>query len=329
MEPSFSARSSAAPHRRSLPTAFLILLIGSVSGPLWADWYVDVCPGGQKYACPCPQGPFATWAEAQKFADAENGRNGGCFTVSGSDDASSTSSDNSGGLSSLNQTAYKLGEAIGDQIRADDAAAKEKADEAERLRIQKELEEVEQRRLKYEASRADLLGHLRGTTSGSGDGLREVGSSGDGSGLRDVGSGEGFMQGPPPKKPKAHHLHNYKYHLAAPTPTVQYTPTPKEKDTPTPNGGDDQEVQHADVNKDGVHLTGKADGKFRDLLSAENTNDYDVEITVWTTDEIHCAHGLRSPITLKAGTSVELGWVEDTTREEPWSYQARMNVDKK
>ncbi len=323
----------AVTYRRFWPATFLVALIGIVSSPvpLWAEWFVNVCPGGQKYAgLPARQGPFETQSKAQSFADEENRTNGGCFTVSGSDGAasSSTGSDASSGLSPLNQSAYSLGEALGNQIRADDAAAKAKADELERERVEKERQEAEERRLKYEASKTELLNNLKDSASDSGEGLREVGSSGDNSGLREVGSGESFMQGPAPKRSKVKHVAHYKY-LATPTPAPARKPAPKPKPDPTPQE-EVAGVQHADMLKDGVQLTGKPENELKDQIWVENTNENPVDVHVWMAGESkNSAHSLRNNIHLEPGESVQVGWAANTTNEDPWNYQLGMNVTQK
>ena len=319
------------PKRRKklLPVALVTTIIGIASSlvPLWADW-VATCDyrGVPQLGDRIVTEHFAS----KEDCEAKTGLNyqqGRCHCAEGgstTDDSSSAPS----GLSPLNQSAYSLGEALGNQIRADDAAAKAKADEIERQRVEKEKYEEEQRRLKYEASKKDLLNNLRDSSLDSGGGLREVGSSWDSSGLRQVGGDEGFMQAPAGKRPKVKHGANYK-HPATPTPRDATAPAPK----PEPHPKAQEEVagvQHADMLKDGVQLTGKPEGPLKDQIWVENTSEDPVKIHVWMAGESkNSAHSLRNNIELEPGESVMVGWAANTTNEEPWNYQLGMNVTKK
>jgi hypothetical protein len=223
--------------RRLSTATFLITLIGIIPSPapLWADW-VGTCDyrGVPQLGNQIVTEHFATKEDCEAKIN-QGYQEGRCNCAeSGSGTGGSSSAPGGTDMNSAMQSAYSLGEALGNQIRADDAAAKEKADELERQRLERERQAAEERRLKYEASKTELLNNLRDSTSDSGGGLREVGSSGDGTGLRDVGSGEGFMQAPPKKTPKVKHGVVYKYHLAKVKPAAK--PAPKPKPEPTATG---------------------------------------------------------------------------------------------
>ncbi len=147
----------------------------------------------------------------------------------------------------------------------------------------------------------------------------------------DDSSDSDFMQAQANKRSKVQYVDNYK----DPLPThkdidmdpAAETPSPKQKPTPTPhpkNSG----VHHANLQVDGVVLTGKPNGPQKDQLWAENTNNYPVEIYITITDVGNGAHSVRSNVTLQPGENQNVGWAGNPTNDQPWDYQTNMSVSK-
>jgi hypothetical protein len=136
------------------------------------------------------------------------------------------------------------------------------------------------------------------------------------------------MQAPAAKTPKVKHGVVYKY-SKKPKPRPAPRPAPKAQPEPAPKE-EVAAVQHADLRKEGVQLTGKSEGPLKDRIWAQNTSRDPVDIHVWMAGESkNSAHSLRNNLHLEPGESVEVGWAANTTNQDPWNYQLGMNVTKK
>jgi hypothetical protein len=316
--------------KRPFHAILLFALVFLQAHSLWAKWWVDVCPGGQKYVGAAQQGPFDTQAEAQNFANQEDTGGGGCFTVTGSDDSSSSPSLGDGDPT---HWGADLGSEMGTKILAPIVTGILLGPSDEEIRqqqLQEQREAAERARRKAIQDKIDkekhdaLMKQLKRVDDDSEDNLPTHKSIDD-------SSDSDFMQAQANKRSKVQYVDNYK----DPLPThkdidmdpAAETPSPKQKPTPTPhpkNSG----VHHANLQVDGVVLTGKPNGPQKDQLWAENTNNYPVEIYITITDVGNGAHSVRSNVTLQPGENQNVGWAGNPTNDQPWDYQTNMSVSK-
>jgi hypothetical protein len=315
----------------------LVISLWGLTRTLMAAWWVNVCPGGQKYVGSAQQGPFNTREEAQNFANSEDTGGGGCFTVTGSDDSSSSSSSGSGDPT---HWGADLGSEMGTKILAPIVTGilqgpsdeeirqqqlEEQREEAERARQKAERERQKALEEKIEQEKHDaLMKQMKSVDDGSGGDLPTHKSIDD-------SSDSDFMQAPAKKRSKVQYVDNYKdplpTHKSIDDDQPAETPAPKQKATPTPhpkNSG----VHHANLQVDGVTLTGEPDSPIKDQLWAENSNDYAVEIYVTVNDIENGSHSVRSNVTLQPGQRVNVGWAGNLTNDQPWDYQTSMSVSK-
>jgi hypothetical protein len=85
--------------------------------------------------------------------------------------------------SALMKESYSLGEAVGKSVRAEDAAARKKADKLAKEQAQQKKKEDEKRRRQLEESKKELLGGLKNVSTNDGH-LQDESPSSDDLGLK-------------------------------------------------------------------------------------------------------------------------------------------------